>query len=1163
MIEQLLQTMEAQGIELWVDDGRLKFRAQKGAMTAEIRGQLKMHKEALVAHLSGRSGLSIRPLADQADYELSPAQWRLWVLMQMEDSSVAYNVPLHQLIRGALDAAVLERAVQQLVARHESLRTRFIVVDGMPRQVIEPQVQISLEVIDLSGEADAEEQAWELSREEAKRPFDLGQAPLLHAKLVKIGPDKHAFLLTLHHIICDGVSIGILNREITQLYGGVSLTPLPIQYRDYAYWQNRWLESGDAEAHRQYWLKQLDGDAPVLNLPTDGVRPTVQTFNGREQQFLLGPEIAQRLKQLAREERATLFMVLLATLKAFLYRYTQQTDIVVGSPVAARAFTELYDQVGFYLNTVALRTRFEGSDHFRDLLAKVKETAKDGLDHQIYPFDQLVNDLDIRRDLSRAPLFDVMLILQNQTDTGMRLGAMQIETFYQHSETSKVDLTFNFSEGPAGLGLALEYNTDLFTDERIERMGAQWGTLVEGILADVDRPLGELPFIPEAESIQLAQFNDTEKDYPAERSFADCWHDAAARFRDKTAFIAGEVTLTYGQLEERAAVLAEQLEAQYGIGNGSRVALLLDRTAVLPIALLAVLKLGAAYVPLDPSYPAERIEYILRHSESHLILADDGYVEMWRGLGIEIASSGKQGKGEKAKGKRGSYGSDDQARDQAHHSPDSIAYVTYTSGSTGRPKGVMVSQGNLVSFAQNLTDVWGLTAEDSIVALTTVTFDIAGLELLCSLLIGMTVVLAAEDESSEPEAVLALMETHQVTTLQSTPSRMKLLLEGREATVLSRLRTVLIGGEALPPALFERLQPLMQTTSVFNVYGPTEATIWSTSKQLNDGVLNIGRPLLNEQVYILDGHDQICPIGVIGEICIGGAGVAVGYWQRPELTEERFGKGKREKAKGKSGGDGSGDQAQEQDGHSSLYRTGDLGYWLPNGEIVCLGRSDDQVKIRGFRVELGEVEAGLMRCAGVKTAVAAVKTDSYGDNLLLGFVIPADGSGLSASGLRQLAREQLPEYMVPAVFQTIDDVPLTPNGKVDRKTLLSSSALQSEQRMDHYVAPQTELEKALVGIWGEILEQDRIGIQDNFFDLGGHSLKGMRIVARVQQELGQTIALLDLFQQQTIEALAKRIAEQETAGLSDPLDDETDDDDELEAMTDEELAFLLGDDDEW
>jgi amino acid adenylation domain-containing protein len=1178
-VAQMVRDLQASLIELWTEEGRLCFRAPQGAMTADVREQLKNNKAALIAYLEQvqlaqeRAAAGIVRLPKQEHYELSPAQWRLWVLMQMETSSVAYNVPLHQLITGVLDAEALRDSLNRLVARHESLRSCFVMGDdGAPRQKVLEAVDIALETVDLSnsGSVDTVEKiALELGLEEAQRPFDLTTAPLLRAKLVRLAPQRHALLLTLHHIICDGVSIGILNREMVQLYGGAELLPLSLQYRDYAHWQNRWLASDEAAEHRRYWHTKLGGELPVLNFPADKLRPAMQTFEGAEHTVRFDPGTVAQMRQLARSQGVTLFMLLLALLKTLLYRYTNQTDLIVGSPVAARSQAELANQIGFYLNTLAFRTLLDENMPFADLLTQVKKTVTNGLDHQLYPLDQLVNELNVQRDLSHGALFDVMLVLQNQADEGMQLGDLQVQSFFQHSQTSKADLMFQFGENQAGLHLAIEYNTDLFEADRIERMGEHWRTLVSSVLKDVNQPIDRLGILPKAEHALIRGFNrpsaetkpsDQNEPENAKEATLVGWFEAqVTRTPDAIAVQYESEALSYVALNRKANQLAFQLVAQ-GATAETLVALCIERSIDMVVAILGVLKAGAAYVPLDSTIPAERLAFMLGDSQISIVVTQQAVLNQLPVLArvdrvlildeLDFAHCPAQNLDRPI-------------------SADSLAYVIYTSGSTGQPKGVMVTHRNVVRLFSRTAEWYRFSHRDVWTLFHSYAFDFSVWEIWGALLYGGRLVVVPYETSRTPTAFYNLLVDERVTVLNQTPSAFKQLIQADERHPKQlHLRKVIFGGEALDIASlrpwFDRhgdgivaISKGTKGAQLINMYGITETTVHVTYRplliaDLNSSASVIGRPIPDLQLTILDPHGQPVPVGVPGEIIVSGAGVARGYLNRPELTAERF-------LSGFLGGFLNEDQAEPAGRwpHVTGYRSGDLARWLPTGDLEYLGRIDDQVKVRGFRIELGEVETALIACTDVDMAVAMVQTDADGDNQLVAYVVPHDGLRLSTEELRREMRQFLPEYMLPAYFVWVETIPLTPNGKVDRKRLQATAGLDLAQthRQTAYVPPRNEIERQMVAIWEAVLGVPQVGVNDNFFDLGGHSLKGMRIVARIQQEMGKTVSFLDLFKEQTIATVSAVLVAAdlpESAKHSQPESNVT-------AMTDEELALLWGD----
>jgi len=882
------------------------------------------------------------------------------------------------------------------------------------------------------------------------QPFDLVSGPLLRASVVQTAERCYRLSFDMHHIVSDGWSLGVLVKELNALYRGETLAPLPFQYRDFAAWQNRWLASPEAEADAQYWLEQLSGELPVLDLPADFPRPKAQSFAGSTLHFELDPELTAGLERLARKHDASLFMVLLAAFQTLLWRYTGLDDLVIGTPIAGREQAGLENQIGLFLNTLALRTRISGEEGFAAAIRRARQTVTDAFEHQAYPFDVLVDRLRLTRDLSRSPLFDVFIVMQNLEPANLDLPGMKARPVESASQVSKFDLSLIFSQECGCLEATIEYSTALFRTERIERMWSHFRTLMEGAVADPQRPLCRLPL--EA----APQFEEQTEEPTAlrETTIIERFEKQVAQTPDRIAIACQGRPLTYRELNSLANGVAAFLHREHEIRPDDRIALELERSEWMPVGILGVLKAGAAYVPIDPAYPATRQAFLAEDSGSKTILRE-----------AELRAARPE-----------------PENPPLAAGPANLAYVLYTSGSTGQPKGVMIEHRNVTAFSENLCATFGMTTEDVIYALTTYTFDISVLELICPLLHGMSVVVGNGDD----------IATSAATVLQVTPSRLRLLLDSGE---LPPVRTLLVGGEALPPDLHQALRGL--PVRAFNVYGPTETTIWSTSEELGDGELTIGWPLPGESICILSPAGELQPVGIPGEIAIGGSGLGRGYLNRSDLTAEKYvthplRPGKR------------------------LYRTGDLGRRRADGRIEFLGRLDHQVKIRGFRIELGEIESVLAGHPRVRHAAVLVR-EVGGSRELVAYL-----SGCDEPAVRQYLEERLPRYMIPSYIVTLEAMPLLPSGKIDRKGL---PAPGGEPR--HEVeAPRDEWETRLLAIWESVLARQGIGVTDDFLAIGGHSLRAAQVANRIRQELGATMTLRDVFEFPTVRQLANRLRDQ-------------------------------------
>lgn len=1054
---------------------------------------------------------------------LSPAQEGLWFLEQLGLVGAAYNIPWMLRLEGTLDAAALEQSFHRVVLRHESLRTRFEIVEGRGVQVIDEPGLFRLDAIDLSSLAEDQRQAkaGRLMAQDARRLFDLSAGPLFRATLLRLTPNEHLVLVNMHHIISDAWSIGVLFAEVAALYaarvggGGAPLDELPVQYADYTLWQREWLRGEVLAGQLGYWKRQLTGAPQALALPTDRVRPQVQSFRGASRAFRLTPQLSSELRGLGRREKATPYMVLLAAFSLLLARYSGQRDIVIGSPFAGRGQPELEGLVGCFVNMLVMRTDMSGDPSFRDLLQRAKETTLSAYEHQDVPFERVVEALQPHRDLSRQPLFQVALILLNVPLAQFELPGLRLSQMNTEHVTTRFDLSLTLYETSSGLQGWFEYASDLFDDATISRMVENFETLLNAVVSNPDGRVSELGLLSELERHRLTvEWNATVADYPSDACVPELFEEQVRRAPHALAVAYDGRELTYLQLNARSNRLAHHLRG-LGVKPDDRVAICAVRGIEMMIAVLAVLKAGGAYVPMDPAYPISRLADMLADCAPLAVLTDAAT------MGVLAGRTGPLPLIDLADASLWADQSDgDIARAAIGLRAESLAYVIYTSGSTGRPKGVMVEHGALVNLLTSMSALVGMHPRDRLLSVTTVAFDIAGLELLMPLLAGAKVVIADRQTSTDPQRLMDLLRHADITVLQATPASWRALIESGWAGE-PRLRA-LCGGEALAADLAGELCRL--TAACWNVYGPTETTIWSAVHYLEAGphpssTVPIGRPISNTRIYILDERLVPVPIGVAGEIHIAGTGVARGYLNRPELTAERFVL----------------DPFATQAG-ARMYRTGDLGRFLPSGSIEYLGRNDFQVKLRGYRIELGEIEAVLMGHESVRQAAVVAHEDGPGDKRLVAYVVTGRGTPAKTAGdktypssaasalpdvLRAHLQHRLPDYMVPSSLVVLDALPLTPSGKLDRGSLPAPSADSYAARA--YEPPRGKLERRLAEAWCELLTIERVGRHDNFFDLGGHSLLAVRLVNELRTR-GIDVSLTKLFACPTIEMLTREAA---------------------------------------
>ncbi|MEG3959207.1 amino acid adenylation domain-containing protein [Microcoleus sp. herbarium2] len=1041
------------------------------------------------------------PTARSVEMPLSFAQARLWFLEQLEPGNAFYNISAAVRLSGHLNVAALEQSLNQIISRHEALRTNLVTVNGKPVQVIASTLTLTVPVVDLQQlpESQREIYSQRLANEEAVQPFDLATEPLVRTKLLQLNEVEHVLLLTIHHIVSDGWSMGVLVRELAALYEAycndslLVLPELPIQYPDFAVWQQQWLQGEVLESQLAYWKQQLGGAPALLELPTDRPRPAVQTFQGAHQSFALSKEVTEALITLSQRQGVTLFMTLLAAFGTLLHRYTGQADICVGTPIANRNRAEIEGLIGLFVNTLVLRTDISGNPSFEDLLSRVRQVALEAYAHQDVPFEQLVEALQPSRDLSYTPLFQVMFVLQNAPMPSLKLQGLTLTPLAVESATAKFDLTLSLENSEQGLTGAWEYNKDLFDAATIVRMSGHFQTLLEAMVTNPQEPVSQLPLLSTAEQHQLlVEWNNTKAEYPQSICLHQLFEAIVEQTPDAVAVVFEDSVLTYRQLNIRANQLAHHLQA-LGVGPEVLVGICLERSLDMLVGLLGILKAGGAYVPLDPAYPSERLRFMLEDSQAPVLLTHKGVAAELPTIGTGVVYLDADSE---------AIARNSQSNPTSNVTGNNLAYVIYTSGSTGKPKGVQVLHSAVVNFLTSMRRCPGLTDQDILLSVTTLSFDIAALEIFLPLSVGARLVMVSRSVATDGTQLLERLNSCGATVMQATPATWRLLLSAGWPG--SHQLKILCGGEALSRELANQL--LEKGASLWNLYGPTEATIWSTIARVDnsDGTVCIGRPIANTEIYLLDEHLKPVPVGVPGELYISGAGLARGYLNRPELTAQKFIA-----------------NPLSQEPNARLYKTGDLARYQRDGSIEYLGRIDHQVKVRGFRIELGEIEVVLNQHPVVQQSVVTVREDIPGNQQLVAYLVPEpEQTPPTVAQLRQFLKQQLPEYLTPSAFVTLDSLPLTPNGKVDRRALPSPEGLRADLAAA-YVAPRTEIEQMIATVWQEVLRVEKVGIHDNFFDLGGHSLLVVQVHRKLQEILERSFLLTEMFKYPTISSLVE------------------------------------------
>ena len=1110
-------------------------------MVADQIADLPAEKRALLERLLKQQGIDVNRLvilprpAGMDRVPLSFGQERLWFVEQLNPGGSAYNIPAAVWLDPQTDLGMLEASLGEVVRRHESLRTVFRQQAGRPIQLIEPPRPVRIPLIDLGelGEAASRAEISRLAAEEAGRGFDLTLGPLMRASVARVGDGRQLLLLTMHHIISDGWSMSVLVNEMKSVYeayaaGRISpLKELKIQYADYAIWQRERMSGESLERELDYWEEHLRGAPRMIELPTDRPRGAEMNRQGKVVIIELDEEVSEGVRKVSREEGATLYTALMAGLKALLSRLSGQAEITLGTPVAGRSRVEMERMIGFFVNTLALRTEVRGGESYRELLRRVREVVIEGQAHEEAPFEKVVERLQPERSLSHTPLFQVMFSLQTLQTEKREAAAASPERSDELGTAAKFDLNFALVDTGRGVTGSLAFRTDLFDDESAVRIARRFKTLITSVANNPDRKLSEISLLTDEERrLLLVDWNDTRAEYPLQHCLHNLVDIQAQKSPDAFAIVSDEESLTYRELCGRSNRLARRLRG-LGARPGDMIALRAFRSVEMVVGMLGILKAGGCYVPIDPAYPQARISFMLEDTGAPIILTQASLLDSTPQTAARIVCLDRDWPETDVE-------SDGETAETA--TAESMAYVIYTSGSTGKPKGVMVSHRAICNHLHYRQSVYPLGESDRFLQKASIAFDISVWEIFGALISGACLVPARQDGQQDSRYLVDLIARRSVTTAHFGPSALQAVLDEKDIAKCGSLKRVFCGGEPLPPHVKEKFHALLDS-EVYIQYGPTEAAVdvafWRAERGDKRRILPIGRPMANTQIYILDSRNQPLPVGMPGELHISGECLANGYLNRPELTAEKF----------------TPNPFSEQPGRR-LYKTGDLCRYLPGGEIEFIGRKDGQIKLRGYRIELGEIENALAGAPRVKEAVVEARQNKNGEKRLVAYVV-SDGVRVESVELKGYLSERLPEYMVPGVYVELEELPVTANGKIDRRRLPEPEADERQ-----YVEPSGEVERAVAEIWAEALGVERVGAEDDFFELGGHSLMAARVISRVRERFRIEVPLRDVYQRPTVANMA-RLIEATSDGGRDEMGEMAMVLDQLEGLAQEEVDALL------
>lgn len=1096
-IEDLFVELHEQQIKLFLQGDDIKITSYKNKISPDQIAMIKSNKDEIIKRLKSLNNggiMSPIPVVDESEsYPLSNAQQRVWILSQLEEGSTAYNLPTEIELIGSYDLDCFERAIKSVIERHEILRTVFKEdVNGEPCQIVLSieEIDFNIDFRDFRNNENPEEVAKAYVLADAYKSFDLAKGPLLRASLLQVSDDKYIFYYNMHHIISDGWSMEILAKDVIKYYEAYILnivpeiSPLRIQYKDYSAWQLNLLTEDSHQNHKEYWVSLLNDEIPTIDLPSNKKRPKEKTYTGKCLGTHISKEVVSKLQNFSKNRGGSLFMGLLTTAKILLHHYSGEKDIVVGNPIAGREHGDLENQIGVYINSLALRNQIDQSKNFIQLYDQIRTNTLKALEHQMYPFDKLLEDLNFRREANRNPVFDI-LINYLGTSEKSKDGIIGDEIQVLGKKMLLFDVEIDFTEVAGGVDFLIRYNNDVYEYEMIKSFMLHYKRLLYNLLNDSENSIGSVDYLFDDEKdVLINQFNDTQVNYNLDSTVIDLFKLQVDNKRDSIAIEFENEKLTYKELDEKSDYLANYL-MKNGVKEEDLVAICLEKRIEMIIGILAVMKCGGAYVPIDPNYPKDRIDYILKDIASKVILTSFDHNELLEGYDeINIINL-----------------DDEQAFDTigalsintANISSDNLAYVIYTSGSTGKPKGVKIEHKALLNFLFAMQDQLDLDENLKFLSLTTFTFDISLLEFFAPLTLGGKLILVGDSASKDPEQISKIVNSSNPNFIQSTPSRWEMMLSNGFKP--QKEIVFLTGGEAINYDLKEQLTNI--SSQVWNMYGPTETTIWSCMAKLEKGKnITLGKPIANTQVYIL--NEQLAPvsIGALGQLCISGFGLSRGYVNQPDLTAEKFVSNPFKKG-------------------DKLYLTGDLASWRPDGNIQFYGRNDHQVKLNGYRIELGEIEAALSNLNSIRQSAVKVLKDDNGAKSLVGYIV--SDSEMDQKEIQKSLRDRLPEYMIPKIYVQLDEMPLTQNGKVNRKEL-PAPAIKQE-----FVKPYNQTQEKLVEIWKEVLQIEGVGIRDDFFQVGGNSLRGIRVLNTINKEFGLKYDLRGIYVENTIELISERI----------------------------------------